>query len=290
MKFKASFITINYNGYEDTCELIDSIQSCIHNIIYEIIVVDNNSSSNEARMLKEKYADFITVISSKNNLGFAGGNNLAIPYSKGDVLIFINNDTIVESDNFAPIIDHLINNPKIGIICPKIKFNWDKTIIQYAGFTPLTKVTLRNKGIGFGEKDKGQYDISYKTSFVHGACMITKRDTISKTGIMYEGYFLYYEEYDWSERFKEKGFEIWYDPILTIYHKESKSTGINSPLKAYYLNRNRLLFAKRNRKNIIKILCYLYLTLTAVTKFTITKNRKIANATLKGIIDFYKYC
>lgn len=281
-----SFVTINYNGYNDTCELIDSIRNNIHSYKYEIIVVDNASKDNEATKLKQKYS-FIKVIFSLENLGFAGGNNISISQIEGEYVMFINNDTIIDSDILPPLIKRL-NKNKIGIISPKIKFDWDRNLIQYAGFTPISQITLRNKGIGYSEIDKGQYDIAHPTGYIHGAAMALRREILEKVGLMYEGYFLYYEEFDWCERIKEKGYEIWYEPACTIYHKESRSTGVGSPLKAYYLSRNRLLFAKRNRKGVIKYLCYIYLTTVTLIRSVFTTKRNISQATLKGLMDFYK--
>ena len=72
-----SFITVCYNGFDDTCELIESLKQIIHSVSYEIIVVDNASRKDEASELQTRYPD-IKAIRSERNLGFAGGNNLGI--------------------------------------------------------------------------------------------------------------------------------------------------------------------------------------------------------------------
>ncbi len=87
-----SVITVNYNGYHDTCEFIDSWVNTVTSVPYEIIVVDNGSTANEGLLLQQKYPS-VHVIRSEQNLGFAGGNNLGIKSAKGNYLFLLNNDT-----------------------------------------------------------------------------------------------------------------------------------------------------------------------------------------------------
>ena len=117
------------------------------------------------------------------------------------------------------------------MVCPKIRFAWDNNPIQFAGYTPLSRITMRNRSIGFGEEDHGQYDAAHPTPYAHGAAMMVKREAIEKAGLMPECYFLYYEELDWSMMMRRAGYEIWYEPSTTIYHKESQTTGQQSPLR-----------------------------------------------------------
>ena len=90
MKIEVSIITINYNGLEDTCALIETIP---FNENMEVIVVDNASKNQEADTIAQRYPQ-VKVIKSKRNLGFAGGNNLGILAAHGKYLFLINNDTV----------------------------------------------------------------------------------------------------------------------------------------------------------------------------------------------------
>ena len=237
LECELSIITVNYNGVDDTCELIDSIP---FNDKMEVIVVDNASTIDEASIIQQRFPHII-VIRSDNNLGFAGGNNLGIKAAKGKYLFFVNNDTIFKDFRVNALIARLESSPHIAMVCPKIRFAWGNHPIQYAGYTPLSPVTIRNQSIGFGEEDNRQYETPHQTPYAHGAAMMVKREIIEKVGLMPEDYFLYYEEIDWSMMFTRAGYEIWYDPACTIYHKESQSTGQESPLRTYYITRNRLL-------------------------------------------------
>ena len=288
MEINVSIITINYNGLDDTCALLDTLP---FNDGLEVIVVDNASKEDEASIIEKRYPS-VKVIRSKDNLGFAGGNNLGIKAAHGKYLFFINNDTFIkhQTSDIKHLISRLESDDKIGMVCPKIRFAWDNNPIQFAGYTPLSRITMRNKSIGYGEEDHGQYDIAHPTPYAHGAAMMVKREAIDKVGLMPECYFLYYEELDWSMMFTRAGYDIWYEPASTIYHKESQATGQESPLKVFYLTRNRLLFAKRNILGIQKYITYCYLigivAVRDIMKHAIKGNLTLLRATYKGIRVF----
>jgi len=256
----------------------------------EVIVVDNTSKQDEASLIQKQFPQ-VKVIKSENNLGFAGGNNLGIKEAKGKYLFLINNDTIFKDFCIDSLINRIKSSPIIGVVCPKIRFAWGTSPIQYAGYTHLSKITVRNRAIGFSEEDKGQYNTAHPTPYAHGAAMLIKREAIEKVGFMPEDYFLYYEELDWSIMFTRAGYEIWYDPACTIYHKESQSTGQNSPLRTYYMTRNRLLLVKRNWHGIYKYLAYCYLTCIVssrdIIKYTLTGRFDLSKAVCKGLFTFH---
>ena len=283
-----SIITVNYNGLKDTCALIESIP---FNENMEVIVVDNASKEDEASIIQGRYP-YTRTIRSDKNLGFAGGNNLGIKAAKGKHLFLINNDTIFKDFNIQVLIDRLDSSANIGIVCPKIRFAWNNNPIQFAGYTPLSWITVRNQAIGYGEEDHGQYNTPHSTPYAHGAAMLIKREAIEDVGLMPDCFFLYYEEIDWSMKFTHAGYEIWYEPDCTIFHKESQSTGQSSPLRTYYITRNRLLFAKRNLKVPKRYLTYCYLVgivaIRDIIKQIINKHKDLLHATIQAVIDFIK--
>ena len=76
--------------------------------------------------------------------------------------------------------------------------------------------------------------------------MMVPRKVVDEVGLLHEPFFLYYEEFDWCNQIKKKGYKVYYQPKSLIYHKESMTTGKSSPLKTYYITRNRILFMRRN--------------------------------------------
>lgn len=123
--------------------------------------------------------------------------------------------------------------------------------------------------------------------------MMVRREAVEKAGPMPEEYFLYYEELDWSERIREAGYRIVYDPRTTVFHKESATTGRQSPLRSYYLTRNRLLFARRNRRGTERRLSILYQLGVALPKSVaaalLCGRRDLAAAVLRGGRDFLRH-
>lgn len=283
-----SIITVNYNGFKDTCEMIESVQEHV-SCPYELIVVDNGSARNEARLMQEKYPRHI-ILRSEQNLGFAGGNNLGIRVARGKYIMLLNNDTYLVDDSLQNLCKTLEKHPEIGGVSPKIKFAFPPQRIQYAGFTPFSKFTLRNHTIGYNKADKGQYDTPTPTAFLHGAAMMLKPEVVEETGLMSEKFFLYYEEMDWCSRITGKGYQLWYDPQCTVYHKESCSTGQNSPLKNYYLTRNRLLYTWRHRWGAVLFISLLYQLCISNPKNIIVhllrREFKQTRAIFKGCVDF----
>lgn len=286
MKIELSIITVNYNGLDDTCSLIDTIT---YNDQMEVIVVDNGSKADEAAVISQRYPH-VKTIRSERNLGFAGGNNLGIKAASGRYLFLINNDTLFKTFDVRPLIERMASSPNIAIVCPKIRFAWAPQPLQYTGYTPLSRITLRNHSIGFGEQDNGQYDTPHTTPYAHGAAMMVKREALESVGLMPECFFLYYEELDWSLMFTRAGYQIWYEPGVTIYHKESSTTGADSPLKIYYVTRNRYLFASRNSKGPYRFVTYCYLSVLVlprdICRYLLRRRPDLAKAALHGVSDF----
>lgn len=285
-----SIITINYNGLKETCQLIESLQQYPQDCSYELIVVDNGSIQDETSLLHKKYPE-VHVIRSEQNVGFSGGNNLGIQAAAGKGIFLLNNDTLVTANDLKYLYERLYSSPVIGAVSPKIKFAFPPQHIQFAGFTPLSKYTLRNRTIGYNETDEGQFDIPKETSYLHGAAMMIKREVIEQVGKMPEIYFLYYEEMDWCTQMSRQGYQLWYEPRCTIFHKESRSTGKDSPLKTYYLTRNRLLYAWRNRQGRTRYISILYQLLMAnpknITMHLLHGRLLQAKAIFDGSRDFF---
>ncbi|MEZ4957596.1 MAG: glycosyltransferase family 2 protein [Saprospiraceae bacterium] len=238
-----SIITVNFRQSAVTCDLLRSLRKISYPNT-EVIVVDNGSQFDATPDFKKELPE-VKVLISEENLGFAGGNNLGIQASKGEFLFFINNDTEVEDGLIENLLKRF-DSPAIGAVSPKICYFDSPDIIQYAGFSDINPLTGRNKTIGKGEADHGQYDTARPVPFAHGAAMMVRSAVVEKVGEMPENYFLYYEEIDWCMQIRRAGFEIWYEPAVRILHKESLTTGKESPLKMYFLTRNRITFMIRN--------------------------------------------
>jgi len=147
-----SFVVVNYNGIIHTRELLKSMEDNLKSLSYEVIVVDNGSLSDEGVLLSKEFPHY-NIIRSEKNLGFSGGNNLGIKASAGRYIMMINNDTLLIDDSVKELVAMLESDTNIGAVSPKIHFLNPSGIIQFAGYTKLTKITLRNRAVGYNEYD-----------------------------------------------------------------------------------------------------------------------------------------
>ena len=177
----------------------------------EVWLVDNASRENPKSYLQQHYPE-VNVIVSPQNLGFAGGNNLAVRQCTGDFVFFINNDAELTEGCLEKLLQLFEQKPNLGIVSPLICYYPSeetdfKDIIQYAGTTPVNNYTARNQTLSEGDLYTKQFDSAHSTAYVHGAAMMISRAALEKSGMMYEDFFLYYEELDWCEQIRRAGFE-----------------------------------------------------------------------------------
>ena len=259
-----SIITVNYNQAEVTCALLESLNKTTYPNL-EVIVVDNHSTEDDPSIIKQRYPD-IVFIQNPINYGFAAGNNYGLMRARGEYVMLLNNDIEVPPGFLEPLVAKLENHPEIGAVSPRIKFYYQPDTIQYAGYTPIDRVTIRNTAIGYREKDRGQYNEDRETASAHGAAMMVPMRVVKEIGLMSYIFFLYYEEADWCERILKAGYKIYYVGSSYVLHKESVSTGRLSPLKIYYLNRNRMVFMRRNLHGKEYYVALLYQLFVAIPK------------------------
>jgi GT2 family glycosyltransferase len=282
-----SIIALNWNTTEVTCDFLRSIktQNTYPNI--EVIIVDNCSKEDPEEAFRSVYPP-IKYVRTKKNLGFSGGNNAGIDIASGDFLFVVNNDTEFTPRLIENLLEIFETYPDAGMASPKFHYFYNKGIIEYAGYNKVNIFTGRNGMIGNKEKDVGQYDSICPTFYAHGGGMMVKKEVMEKAGRLPDEFFLYYEELDWSERIRKQGYKIYYQPKALIYHKESMTTGKSSPLKTFYLTRNRILFMRRNMPAASFMVFMAYLVIFTIPKNTISfilkKQKDHLKSFWKGIL------
>lgn len=281
-----SIITLNYDQARVTREFLESSKK-LHYRNYEILVCDMASSVPPETVFTASDFPNTRLLRSDRNLGFSGGNNWGIRQAKGEFIFIVNNDTELTPDLIRLLLEPFYLNPSIGAVSPKIKYFEHPDIIQYAGFRPMNKFTGRTSTVGDGERDTGQYAVSRPTPAAHGCAMMVKKEVIEKTGMFPEKFFLYYEEWDWSDRIRKAGYIIWYQAAGTIFHKESMSVGKENPLKVYYHTRNRIMYMRRNSSAIPLLVFTLFFTFfslpKAITRYLFKGQFSRARWFMKGV-------
>jgi GT2 family glycosyltransferase len=276
-----SIVALTWNTTEVTIEFLRSINE--HNTYQniEIIIVDNGSVQDPTAALKAVSPNAI-IIRNEKNLGFTGGNNIGIQRAKGKYLFIVNNDTEFTPGLLEGLLEIFEQYPDAGMASPKFHYFFHKGTIEYAGYHEVNVLTGRNSMVGCKEIDNGQYNEIKTTNYAHGGGMMVPRKVIDEVGALPEHFFIYYEELDWSEQIKRKGYKIYYQPKSLIYHKESMSTGKASPFKAFYHTRNRILFMRRNVQSLSFLVFLLYFTFFTIPKNTVTFIAKGQKAHLKS--------
>lgn len=245
---KISIIILNWNGLPDTLECLKSLKKIDYEN-YEVVVVDNNSSGEDVKIIREEFGNFVKeIIVSKDNLGFSGGNNLGIKYSLNegaDFILILNNDTIVESNFLGKLLEIFNKDEKIGIAAPQINYYDNPEIVWTIG-GKISKI----RGSGFAYSNKNENEIEKKekiVTFASGCCLLIKKEVFEKVGLFDEKFFLYVEDTDLCYRTCKAGYKIIVSPNSKIYHKVGNSTAEDlKQLPLYYTTRNRLYFAKKN--------------------------------------------
>lgn len=242
MQKKIAVVILNYKLRELTLKCVESVRKSSYKNL-EIIVVDNSMDDSLAEELKKKKE--VSYVSSGQNLGYSGGNNLGIKKAledMADYAFILNPDTIIEKDAISILLKKatLYN---ASILSPKIYFA-NSNIIWYAG-GKFDKANVLGNHIGVDQEDKSQFNDDKEVDFATGAAMFVSTDVFKKIGLFDEKYFLYYEDSDLCFRAKKSGFKIMYIADAVVYHENAKSTGLGSPIQDYYITRNRQLFASK---------------------------------------------
>ena len=198
----------------------------------------------------------ILLVKSPDNRGYAAGNNLGIRLALQDrecsYLWLLNNDTVVQPDALSRLVQRLQEEPAAGICGSTLVHYHNPSTVQARGGAKFNRWTATSVHVGESSPFPlpANAPVTEPLDYVIGASMFVSRAFVEHVGLMYEDYFLYFEEIDWSWR---KGdFRVAYAPHSVVYHKEGASTGMNKKAVQYgkggdfYLHRNRLLFARRN--------------------------------------------
>ncbi len=264
---KLGFISVSFHSTEDTLNVVKQLEkNALPLAVTSTVYVVDNSRSSE---LKEKLAKHpqAVYIESPGNIGFAAGNNLGLKRAIDDgvdIVVMINNDTIVPEDLILNILASPIVEKSTGAVGGLIYFakgfefedKYKKEdlgkVVWYAG-GEYDWNNVYASHIGVNEVDQGQFDDVRETDFITGCLFITKAEVLKKVGLFDERYCLYFEDSNLGMRIKKAGYKLIFDPNIKLWHKVAQSSGIGSPLNDYFLTRNRLLFGMDYAKTRTKL-------------------------------------
>ncbi|MFT4855817.1 MAG: GT2 family glycosyltransferase [Algoriphagus sp.] len=263
-KDSVAIILVNWNGAQFSIDCLHSLRK-LDFPDFGIFLVDNASDNHEGEELKAEFPEII-LIQSSTNLGFAGGNNLGIRkalelgYSH---LMLLNNDTVVAPNFLQVMMSQFEKSPSLGVVQPLIYWMKDRNQIWNAGgkWDPTLGRAIPLRELKNGKKVVPKIqNIDWAT----GCCMLIKREAILQVGLLNEQFFTYFEDVEWSLRFREKGFEIALAPKAFIYHEAGASSkkkheeGTLSPRVFYYHVRNQFFLIRSTIGRFNKPFAYGY--------------------------------
>lgn len=233
-KLDISITILSFNTLSLTRDCLRSLQgSTLNGYTMEIIVCDNASTDGTDRMVKKEFPDVI-FIQNGGNMGFAAGNNPGIRKAEGRYILLLNSDTEVSKKAIASMVAFMDAHPRAGASTGKLLLpdgQMDPACHRgfptpWVAFTYLTKLErLFPKTKLFGEYHQGykNFTVPHQVDCISGAFFMIRRSVIDKIGGLDEDYFMYAEDIDWAYRLKEAGWEIWFNPEVTILHKKKQS-------------------------------------------------------------------
>ncbi len=252
-ELRVSAITVNHNEKACTLDLVQSILSSSFQPV-EIVIVDNSTDPDE---IIYEQAQFRVI--HTRNLGYAAALNSGIRTASGDYLLLLNNDIIFPDGQLDNLIS-AVKDPREHIALSPIICTGPQNEVEFAGFTPINPYTGRNRSVTVIKSGEALSD----TAYLHGACMLVNRECVELAGYLPEIYFLYYEEMDWSVQLKNAGCRLVVANNSRIHHKKSVSVNKLGRKSYFYLNRNRILFQRRNTRWYQKIIFFSYLLLFSI--------------------------
>lgn len=235
---KISVVIVNYNVKEYLEQALISLQRALTGISNEIFVVDNASIDGSVAHIRQRFPA-VNIIESSENLGFGKANNLALAQVRGEFVVLINPDTVVQEDTFTALLDFFEKQPDAGaatckIINPDGSFSIDCRhnipkpidafwkVIGFSKLFPKSKIFARYH-LTYLDTEK-----TYPVPAISGSFMMIKKSVLDETGHFDERFFMYCEDIDLCHRIGQCGQKIWYVPTSQIIHYKGESTKKNN--------------------------------------------------------------
>lgn len=283
--FKLSVIVVNYNVEYFLEQCLNSVKKALENVNGEVFVVDNNSIDNSVEMVRNRFPEYY-LIDNKINLGFSKANNQAIHLSKGEYVLLLNPDTVVEEDTFEKVVKFMDEHPDAGglgvrmldgkgVFLPESKRGLPTPLVAFYKIFGLSKLFPKSKKFG-------QYHLGYLSEFetneieiLSGAFMLMRKEALDKVGLLDEAFFMYGEDIDLSYRIIKGGYKNYYFPETRIIHYKGESTKKSSVNYVFVFYRAMVIFAEKHFSNkhaklfsiIINLAIYLRASMAIVTRF-----------------------
>lgn len=293
---KLSVIIVNYNVKYFLEQCLKSVIVASKNIESEIFVVDNNSVDGSVQMLKTNFPD-INVIANKENVGFSKANNQAIKLAKGEYILLLNPDTIVEPDTFEKCIDYMDKHQDTGGLgvkmidgkgkfLPESKRGFPTPMVAFYKIFGLSALFPKSKRIGKYHLGYLSEDDINEVEVLAGAFMLIRKTVIDKIGLLDEDYFMYGEDIDYSYRIIKAGYKNVYFPKTRIIHYKGESTKKSSINYVFVFYKAMIIFAQKHFSQKNARLFSVLINLAIYLRASLSIFKRFLNRIIIPVIDF----
>ncbi|MEE2700052.1 MAG: glycosyltransferase [Bacteroidota bacterium] len=255
---QVSIIIVSYNVKYFLEQCLRSVQKATQNLEAEIIVVDNNSVDESAVMVRNKFPN-VRLIHNDKNVGFSKANNQAITIAKGEFILLLNPDTLVEENVLEKTVAFMQSTKDAGavgvhMVDGKGKFldeskrgipGFSTSLFKFLGLHKLlpTSTTLNHYYLGNLDKNK-----QHEVEVLVGAFMLIRKSVLDNIGLLDERFFMYWEDTDFSMRIRENGFKNYYIGDVKIIHYKGESNKRHTLGFTLSFNRSMIAFVKKHFK------------------------------------------
>ena len=280
-----SVVIVNYQTFELTKNTINSILEYEYPFSYEIFVVDNASSDDSLARLKDYFKDKVRFIASKENSGFAAGNNQALRQASGRYQLLLNSDTIVWEDTLENIYDYMENHPDVGACGCRVLLEdgeLDKACKRSFpnvknSFIRLFHIPIKSKDDNYNLTDLPDDEV-YEIDCLTGAFMFIRKDVLDQIGLLDETFFMYGEDVDLCYRIKQGGWKIVYYGKSKITHLKGASSKKQKSKLIYEFYRAMYIYYRKHHASesifIVNWAVYLGIALLCLLKLFLNLFKK----------------
>jgi GT2 family glycosyltransferase/glycosyltransferase involved in cell wall biosynthesis len=288
-----STIVVNHERRELLRTCLRSLERALASVNEEseLIVVDNGSSDGSVELVRELFPD-VMLITLDRNEGFAGGLAAGIAAARGDWIAVFNNDTTVEPDAVAVMLEAARGNPRVGSVAAQMRFADRRNVLNSAGLE-LDRLGIaadRLVGSHVGEPPERE---PYEVFGATGGAAIFRTDMLEQVGGFDETFFAFFEDVDLAWRARAHGWSALYAPEAVVYHNHSATARHGSPTKLYLVGRNRVRTLAKNATSgmLVRSAPGMILYETAYVLFTSVTARTLAplKGRVRGLREWRAY-
>jgi GT2 family glycosyltransferase len=245
-------IVLNWNGWRDTLDCLDSLEK-LNYPSYEVVVVDNGSADGSEERIRER-CPYVAIVQTGANLGFARGNNSGIEYALGqgvDLVWLLNNDTLVEPGALTAMVAALREDGEVGAVGSVLRYMDEPDRIQCYGGGWIRPWLGMSRWFTSPAPDEV---LRHHLQYIVGASLLIRREAIERTGLLDEGFFMYWEDADFGFRLLKDGWRLAVAPESTVWHKDSVVPGKSETLDFNFNASAVRYFYKHSRLPLVPVL------------------------------------